>query len=95
MLALACGASALKFFPASVLGPRGIAAIRAVLPADAIVGAVGGVSERDFADYAKVGVKTFGLGSSLFAPGMDVDTVRQRAIAAVAEWDAVFGGKDR
>ena len=31
-LAIGAGASALKFFPASVLGPAGIAAIRAVLP---------------------------------------------------------------
>jgi 2-dehydro-3-deoxyphosphogalactonate aldolase len=35
------GASALKFFPASVLGPSGISAIRAVLPPDAEIGAVG------------------------------------------------------
>ena len=36
-LALSAGASALKFFPASVLGATGIAAIRAVLPADTVV----------------------------------------------------------
>lgn len=91
LLALRLEASALKFFPAAVLGTKGIAAIRAVLPADAVVGAVGGVSEKDFADYAKIGVKTFGLGSSLFAPGVDVETVRGRAVAAVQVWDEVFG----
>lgn len=90
-LALSLGASALKFFPASALGPKGISAIKAVLPRDTIVGAVGGVSEKDFADYAKIGVSTFGLGSSLFAPGLDAKTVGERARAAVAEWDAVFG----
>lgn len=47
LAALRAGASALKFFPASVLGPSGIKAIRAVLPPDVPVGAVGGVSERD------------------------------------------------
>jgi 2-dehydro-3-deoxyphosphogalactonate aldolase len=30
------------------------------------VGAVGGVSNADFAAYAKVGIRTFGLGSSLY-----------------------------
>ena len=45
-LALKLGASALKFFPASALGPKGIAAVKAVLPKDAIIGAVGGVSEK-------------------------------------------------
>src|SRR5690606_38418365 len=62
-LALSLGASALKFFPAGALGPKGVAAIKAVLPKDAIVGAVGGVSEPDFAGYAKNGVSTFGLRS--------------------------------
>lgn len=90
LLALEAGASALKFFPAGVLGPKGIAAIRAVLPADALVGAVGGVSEADFADYGDVGVRTFGLGSSLFKPGMRPDEVGRRAAAAVAAWDEVF-----
>lgn len=89
--AIALGASALKFFPASVLGAKGIAAIRAVLPADARIGAVGGVSEKDFADYAKVGVTVFGLGSSLYAPGLSAAEVGARAVAAVKEYDAVFG----
>ncbi|PSJ62207.1 2-dehydro-3-deoxy-6-phosphogalactonate aldolase [Pseudaminobacter soli (ex Li et al. 2025)] len=91
LLALRLGASALKFFPASVLGPSGIAAIRAVLPLDAIIGAVGGVSEANFADYKRVGVRTFGLGSSLFKPGMTSAMVRERAEAAVRAYDAVFG----
>ena len=90
--ALSLGASALKFFPASVLGPVGIAAVRAVLPADTTVGVVGGVSDADFSDYAKVGVRTFGLGSSLFKPGMSAAEVGTRAATAVRAWDAVFGG---
>lgn len=89
--AIRLGASALKFFPASVLGAAGISAIRAVLPARTLVGAVGGVSEKDFAGYKAVGVTVFGLGSSLFKPGMSVDEVAARAHAAVAAWDAVFG----
>ncbi|UVK42807.1 2-dehydro-3-deoxy-6-phosphogalactonate aldolase [Mesorhizobium sp. AR07] len=89
--AIRLGASALKFFPASVLGAAGISAIRAVLPAQTPVGAVGGVSEKDFAGYKAVGVTVFGLGSSLFKPGMSVDEVAVRAHAAVAAWDAAFG----
>jgi 2-dehydro-3-deoxyphosphogalactonate aldolase len=93
--ALASGASALKFFPASALGARGIAAIKAVLPADTVVGAVGGVSEKDFAEFGRIGVRTFGLGSSLFAPGMSVEAVRERAIAAVEAWDHAFAGAEK
>lgn len=91
--AIRLGASALKFFPASVIGPGGIAAMRAVLPAGTPVGAVGGVSEKDFAGYKTAGVTVFGLGSSLFKPGMTVAEVAARAEAAVAAWDAVFGEK--
>jgi 2-dehydro-3-deoxyphosphogalactonate aldolase len=91
--AIRLGASALKFFPASVLGPGGIAAMRAVLPKDVVVGAVGGVSEKDFSGYRAAGVAVFGLGSSLFKPGMSAAEAGERARAAVAGWDAVFGGK--
>ncbi|MER9298697.1 2-dehydro-3-deoxy-6-phosphogalactonate aldolase [Mesorhizobium sp. M0621] len=92
-LAIKLGASALKFFPASVLGAAGISAMRAVLPAQTLVGAVGGVSEKDFAGYKAAGVTAFGLGSSLFKPGMSVDEVAGRAQAAVTAWDATFGGE--
>ncbi|WP_269933240.1 2-dehydro-3-deoxy-6-phosphogalactonate aldolase [Aminobacter sp. HY435] len=91
-LALRLGASALKFFPASVLGPGGISAIRAVLPKEIQIGVVGGVSEADFAAYAKVGVRLFGLGSSLYKPGMSAADVGARARAAVAGWDAIAKG---
>lgn len=91
-LAHHCGASALKFFPASVLGPAGISALKAVLPREVVVGVVGGVSDADFAAYAKVGVTAFGLGSSLYKPGLDRTEVATRARAAVAAYDAVFGG---
>jgi 2-dehydro-3-deoxyphosphogalactonate aldolase len=90
--AIRLGASALKFFPASVLGSSGIAAIRAVLPAATLVGAVGGVSDKDFAGYKAVGVSVFGLGSSLYKPGASVEDVAQCARAAVAAWDEAFGG---
>ncbi|MCT7373507.1 2-dehydro-3-deoxy-6-phosphogalactonate aldolase [Chelativorans salis] len=92
LAAVAAGASALKFFPASVLGPAGIKAVMAVLPKDVPVGAVGGVSEGDFAAYAAAGVRTFGLGSSLYRPGASAGEVAEKARAAVAAYDAVFGG---
>jgi 2-dehydro-3-deoxyphosphogalactonate aldolase len=91
--AIRLGASALKFFPASVLGAAGISAVRAVLPEQTLIGAVGGVSDKDFAGYKSAGVSVFGLGSSLFKPGMGVEEVATRARAAVVAWDAAFGGE--
>lgn len=84
------GASALKFFPASVLGPGGVSAIRAVLPPDIPIGVVGGVSDTSFADYAAVGIKIFGLGSSLYKPGDDANAVALKAKRAIAAYDAAF-----
>lgn len=94
-LALKSGASALKFFPAGTLGASGIAAIKAVLPKDTVIGAVGGVSDANFADYAAAGVSAFGLGSSLYKPGDDARAVRAKARRAIQAYDAVFGETSR
>jgi 2-dehydro-3-deoxyphosphogalactonate aldolase len=87
LLAVKAGASSLKFFPASVLGAAGITAIRAVLPADTMIAAVGGVSDTNFADYIKAGITAFGLGSSLYKPGMTAAQVADRARATVEAYD--------
>jgi 2-dehydro-3-deoxyphosphogalactonate aldolase len=87
LLAIKSGASALKFFPASVLGPAGISAIRAILPRDCVTGAVGGVSEANFADYFEVGVRTFGLGSSLYKAGFSAAEVKQKALVSIKAYD--------
>ena len=84
LAAIDAGARDLKFFPASLLGPDGIKAIRAVLPRDVRIYAVGGVGADDFAAYAAAGVYGFGLGSSLFKPGTNAGTVRAAAEACLA-----------
>src|SRR5438034_6182232 len=81
LLAAKAGASGLKFFPASILGASGISAIRAVLPADLMIAAVGGISEKNFVEYAKIGIHAFGLGTSLYKPGMTAAEVAARAKA--------------
>jgi len=91
LAAARAGATGLKFFPASVLGPAGIQAIRAVLPAELEIAAVGGVSEKNFGDYAAIGIRSFGLGSSLYKQGMDASEVRTRAKATIAAYDTVYG----
>ncbi|MBR0778521.1 2-dehydro-3-deoxy-6-phosphogalactonate aldolase [Bradyrhizobium diazoefficiens] len=92
LLAARSGASSLKFFPASVLGASGIAAIRAVLPAGVMIAAVGGVSDQNFADYIKGGVTAFGLGSSLYKPGMTAADVATRAKATIDAYDRAIAG---
>jgi 2-dehydro-3-deoxyphosphogalactonate aldolase len=88
--AIDAGASALKFFPAGVIGIAGIQAMMAVLPKTVPVGVVGGVSDADFAGFGKIGVKTFGLGSSLYKVGMPAAEVVARGKAAIAAYDEAF-----
>jgi 2-dehydro-3-deoxyphosphogalactonate aldolase len=90
LAAVSTGASGLKFFPASLLGPAHIQAIAVVLPPGTVIAAVGGVGEADFPAYAAAGIRTFGLGSSLYRPGSSVAEVRVKARAVLAAYDAAF-----
>ena len=89
--ALDAGASALKVFPANVLGPAGIAGMRPILPPGTVIGAVGGVDAGNMADYLRAGAAAFGLGTALYRPGQDAASVRAQAERAVAAFDAAAG----
>ncbi|WP_347268216.1 2-dehydro-3-deoxy-6-phosphogalactonate aldolase [Paracoccus sp. (in: a-proteobacteria)] len=86
--ALAAGATALKLFPGELIGPAGLRAMRAVLPAGTGCWAVGGVSAENMGDWRRAGATGFGIGSALYRPGDSADTVAARARAMVAAWDA-------
>jgi len=92
LVAAKAGATGLKFFPASIIGPAGINAIRTILPKDLVIAAVGGVSDRNFAEYTSAGITAFGLGTSLYKPGMTAAEVRERAIVTLSAYDAAIGG---
>ena len=87
--ALECGASGLKIFPAHVVAPEGIAALRAVLPPQTHLCAVGGVGEADFPAYWRAGARGFGLGGSLYKPGDAAAQVGERARRAVEAFNAL------
>ena len=86
--AIKAGATGLKFFPAEVLGPKGIKAIKAVLPPDIPLYAVGGANPDNFSEYFAAGCVGFGLGTYIYKPGMDAGQVAERATTAVAAYDA-------
>ena len=88
--AIKAGATGLKFFPAEVLGPKGIKAMKAVLPPDMPLYAVGGANPDNFAEYFAAGCAGFGLGTYIYKPGMDTAQIAERAATAVAAYDAGF-----
>lgn len=85
--AIRAGANGLKFFPAEVLGARGIKAMKAVLPPALPLYAVGGANPDNFGDFFAAGCAGFGLGTYLFKPGMSAEDVAARAALAVAAYD--------
>lgn len=87
--AIFAGADGLKIFPASLVGPSGIKAMKAVLPPEVPVYAVGGADIHNFADYAKAGADGYGLGSSLYKPGDQADVIFERAQRFCAAFDAL------
>lgn len=89
--AVAAGADALKFFPADLLGPGGIKAIATILPTSVPLLAVGGVDASNIADYLKAGIAGFGIGSSLYKPGMGAAEVGRRAAEMVVAYRAAAG----
>lgn len=84
--ALSAGAAALKLFPARELGAGTVSAWRAVLPAETLVFAVGGIDDNNLTPFLDAGVAGFGLGSSLYRPGDDATTVARAAERAIAAW---------
>lgn len=86
--ALRAGADGLKLFPGSLIGPAGLAALRAVLPEGTEVLAVGGAAPGNFAEWFAAGASGFGIGTALYRPGDSAATVGEKAVSVIAAFDA-------
>ncbi|HEX8217055.1 MAG TPA: 2-dehydro-3-deoxy-6-phosphogalactonate aldolase [Allosphingosinicella sp.] len=82
--ALRAGAHALKFFPAEAATPAVVKGQKAVLPPDVPVLVVGGITADNLAPWMAAGADGFGLGSGVYRPGQDAETVGRQAAAYVA-----------
>ncbi len=82
--ALAAGADGLKLFPAELITPPVVKAMRAVLPKDVTLIPVGGISSTNISAYRAAGANALGIGSTLYAPGKSVAEVAASAKALVA-----------
>ena len=84
--ALKLGATGVKLFPAEMITPAVVKALRAVLPAQTLLLPVGGITVDNMAAYRAAGASGFGIGSALYAPGMAVDQVAENAMKFMAAY---------
>lgn len=86
--ALDAGATGLKIFPADMVSPAIITAVRAVLPPQVPVFAVGGINAGNMRDYLAAGATGFGIGGALFKPGKPLTDIAADARSIVAAFSA-------
>jgi 2-dehydro-3-deoxyphosphogalactonate aldolase len=79
--ALDAGAHGLKLFPAEMIPPSVVKAMRSVLPSHVHVMPVGGVNPNNMKAYFEAGATGFGIGSQLYQPGMEAEDVMKSAAA--------------
>ena len=84
--ALDAGASGLKLFPAEMIPPGAVKALRAVLPPATLLLPVGGISTANMGIYRTAGADGFGIGSALYKPGAKADEVSRNAADFMAAW---------
>ncbi|WP_417245771.1 2-dehydro-3-deoxy-6-phosphogalactonate aldolase [Celeribacter sp.] len=90
-VALDAGADGLKLFPGELIGPIGLRAMKAVLPKELPLFAVGGVSVENMVDWHEAGAAGYGIGSSIYKPGDSAATVAEKARRLVSCLDEVCG----
>jgi 2-dehydro-3-deoxyphosphogalactonate aldolase len=89
--AIRAGATHLKLFPAEAASPAVIKAWKAVLPRHVKIYAVGGVTPDNMGDWLAAGASGFGIGSSIFKPGMTPAAVKEAAGKLVSAWMVARG----
>ncbi len=86
--AIEAGATGIKAFPAEAIPPYVIKAWKAVLPKHIPVLAVGGVTPDNMTEFLQAGAAGFGIGSSIYKPGMDVASIAEKARQFIAAMHA-------
>lgn len=84
--ALEAGATGLKLFPAEMVPPAAVKALRAVLPSEVLLLPVGGIAPANVAAYRAAGASGFGIGSALYQPGRDLQALAAAALAFADAW---------
>ncbi|HAT1574462.1 TPA: 2-dehydro-3-deoxy-6-phosphogalactonate aldolase [Raoultella ornithinolytica] len=84
--ALKHGATMLKIFPAGDIGPGYIRSLKAILPPETRLYAVGGITPTNLADYLRAGCEGAGLGSDLYRVKQSPEETAEKAQRFLEAW---------
>lgn len=79
--ALEAGAHGLKLFPAEMIPPAAVKAMRAILPVDTPLFPDGSIHPHNMSAYLAAGATGFGIGSQLYRPRIDENALTRAAAA--------------
>lgn len=82
--ALDAGAHAIKMFPGEMVSPSAVKAMRAVLPRDATMLVVGGVTVDNATAFRAAGADGFGVGGAIYRAGTSAEEAGHNAAAFAA-----------
>lgn len=89
--ALQAGAYGLKLFPAEMIPPPAVKAIRSILPENTPLLPVGGIHPDSMAAYVAAGATGFGIGGQLYRPGISEDGLKRAAQAFMSARQQLVG----
>lgn len=84
--AIDAGADALKLYPAEMIPPGAVRAMRTVVGGGTPLCPTGGIGPDDLSRYVEAGAAGFGLGGALYRPGDTASSVAKAAAAFVTSW---------
>lgn len=87
--ALDAGAHGLKLFPAEMIGPPVVKAMRSVLPENTYLLPVGGINLKNMMLYAEAGANGFGIGGQLYQPSIEPGNLKRAAMEFMQARQAV------
>ena len=85
--AINAGADAIKLFPAEIIPPAAVQAMRAVIPPQIELFATGGIDANNMAAYLRSGINGFAIGSSLYKCGKSPAAIEADVKSIVAAFE--------
>lgn len=89
--ALEAGAQGLKLFPAEMIPPSVVKALRSILPNGTLLFPVGGIHANNMMSYIQAGANGFGIGGQLYQSGIDLMILRQNALSFMRAREIILG----